>query len=567
MANNLIQLKRSNTSPTPANTLTSGELAFSYNSNSLFIGAQTGISAAGYKIGGSKYNFLDQATQGALTANAAQIVDANAFISNTYTSGLFVATSIASPVANSTAALITSISPQANSTQIGAAATGANTELATTWAIKTYVDGKVAGAGAFSNGTAYTWSAVQTFTANVAIAGNTTSLLQVGSAAANATVNATVLALTVNSTASATVNSTTFNVTNGTSRVWMDITGVDVGNTAANAVLTAASLSLTVNSTASATVNSTAHATTNGTAFSNVTVAGFQTSAGTLNVGNTAANAVVNASSLVVTVNSTASALINSTAFNVTNGSSTTTATSANLTTPSAVIGGQVVANSTIVNFGTVANLIATSAQLNVRDIVASGNLTVQGTTTTIDTTTLQVKDNFILLADQQSNTTTFTDTVDSGLYIATGNTGTTFFSGLARVAASSSNSNPYFKLFQTGTSPNNTIIDTSANTGTLQAFLRPYGTGTGFVANATNVTITANASVAVSITANSITLGTPLAATSGGTGQGSYTTGDMLYASSGTALAKVAIGTTGTVLQANSSGLPQFDTLDGGTF
>lgn len=168
MANNLIQIKRSNTSSTPGTTLYAGELAYSYSSNNLFIGAQTGISTAAVKIGGSKFGFLDNATQGSLTANAVQIMDANAFISNTFTSGLFVSSSIASPAANATAALITSITPQANSTQLGASAGGSNNELVTSWAIKTYVDAKTSVA-AINTAAAYTWTGVQTFNANVVL--------------------------------------------------------------------------------------------------------------------------------------------------------------------------------------------------------------------------------------------------------------------------------------------------------------------------------------------------------------------------------------------------------------
>jgi hypothetical protein len=52
---------------------------------------------------------------------------------------------------------------------------------------------------------------------------------------------------------------------------------------------------------------------------------------------------------------------------------------------------------------------------------------------------------------------------------------------------------------------------------------------------------------------ADNITSGT-LLATRGGTGTGSYTKGDLLAASSGTALSKLAVGTNGQVLRANSS-------------
>lgn len=53
-----------------------------------------------------------------------------------------------------------------------------------------------------------------------------------------------------------------------------------------------------------------------------------------------------------------------------------------------------------------------------------------------------------------------------------------------------------------------------------------------------------------------SLTLGTALAATSGGTGQSSYAVGDLLYASSTTALSKLTAVATGNVLRAKGVGV-----------
>lgn len=54
--------------------------------------------------------------------------------------------------------------------------------------------------------------------------------------------------------------------------------------------------------------------------------------------------------------------------------------------------------------------------------------------------------------------------------------------------------------------------------------------------------------------TFNSLTLKTALGASSGGTGQASYTAGDLLYASGTTALSKLTLGTTGKYLVAGAS-------------
>lgn len=55
-----------------------------------------------------------------------------------------------------------------------------------------------------------------------------------------------------------------------------------------------------------------------------------------------------------------------------------------------------------------------------------------------------------------------------------------------------------------------------------------------------------------------SVSLGTALPANSGGTGQSSYTTGDIIYASGTTALSKLTLGTTNYVLTAGASA-PQY--------
>jgi len=57
----------------------------------------------------------------------------------------------------------------------------------------------------------------------------------------------------------------------------------------------------------------------------------------------------------------------------------------------------------------------------------------------------------------------------------------------------------------------------------------------------------------------SSLTLGTALAATSGGTGQNTYAVGDLLYASSTSALTRLAAGTAGQLLQTNGAAAPSW--------
>ena len=106
----------------------------------------------------------------------------------------------------------------------------------------------------------------------------------------------------------------------------------------------------------------------------------------------------------------------------------------------------------------------------------------------------------------------------------------------------------------------------TSYTIGSIQAYLVPYGPTGAFVANSTVVNITANSTLSSAIVANSLTLTTALAASYGGTGQTSYSVGDLLYASSTTALSKLSVAANGQVLQITNN-LPAYGTLDGGTF
>jgi hypothetical protein len=209
---------------------------------------------------------------------------------------------------------------------------------------------------------------------------------------------------------------------------------------------------------------------------------------------------------------------------------------------------------------------INTTGTVQMRDLTLTGNLNVSGTLTTIDATNLIVKDNFIQLADQQDDGTSFLDAVDSGFFSTAGNTSVQYYSGLARVASLSSNTNPYFKLFSTSAAPNTTTISTSVNIGTLQSFLSPWGAGGAFVVNATAISITANGTVSASLAANSLSLTTALIATSGGTGYNTYTAGDILVGNSGNAFTKMSIGTDGAILQVSSSSIV-WGGLDGGTF
>jgi len=893
MANNTIQIKRSNTSSTPTTTLNAGELAFSYNSNSIFIGAQTGIGSTATKIGGAKYAYVDAvATAGVLTPTATLVTDANSYISNVYSSGLFLGPSTLSPVANATSALITSITPVSNTSQLGAFTTGSNTELATTAAIVTYVNGKVAASESFSNGTSYIYSALETFNANVAVAGNatsqilvgnstvnvsinatgfylggvayssfsngtaytfsaaetfnanviigdgTTSELLIGTTASNVVANSTQITLSTNSTVNATVNATNYSGTannalylggtlasgyqttsglaanvlvlssnnssylggvaaasyqlnstlaanvltmtannstylggvvstsyvntsgnytiaglltfngnvaiagSGTSELLIgasssntiinstsiiiqggstigayvvnstyqyignstvntysnathfysgnstvynysnslidytyNFTGnalfttgasnltfqnttnyasfgpgaLVVGNTVANVTVTSTQIGIgtaTINATnysgsannaaylngqlpayytnatnittgtlpwaqaPTGTVNSTGSFTFSGVETFNGNVVISGTSTGELLIGTTVANVVANATQLTLSTNATVYSTVNSTAINT-----------------ASIAAGQFTANVTSASFGTISSIAASSANLTVNNMVISGNLTVTGSSTTLNTTNIQVQENFLLVADGNANVAI--DVVDFGISGEANNlfaaiTGTLTVSNNWITASSSTTNIAAGQVITSGavgfpagatvTSVNSTVIVMSSNfTGTtqantinfygtayygvgrvaaanafvlfavntkptlttigadtimpLQAYLQPWGNSGAFVVNSTSITATANATVAVNISATSLSLSTPLAATSGGTAQNAYAAGDILYASATNTLSRLGIGAAnGYILQVTNN-LPAWGTLDGGTF
>ena len=207
------------------------------------------------------------------------------------------------------------------------------------------------------------------------------------------------------------------------------------------------------------------------------------------------------------------------------------------------------------------ANINATNSYLKILDVEVTGNLTVSGTLTTIDTTNLVVKDSMIKLADQNVNN----DILDTGFYATVGNATSTYYTGLYRDVALSTLTAPVFKLYSSNVEPTSTV-DTGAGTylGTLKSYL---DTG-AFKANSSSVTITANSSVSANIVANSLNLSTALSASYGGTGLSTFVVGDILFANSTTTLDKLAIpaSANGKVLQIVNN-LPAYGTLDGGTF
>ncbi len=188
-------------------------------------------------------------------------------------------------------------------------------------------------------------------------------------------------------------------------------------------------------------------------------------------------------------------------------------------------------------------------------DATISGNLYVVGDLVTLNVATLSIEDPLIELA----RLNTSTDALDIGFFGVYGSGGARY-TGLFRDASDSK-----YKIFNALQSAPTTTVDTGG-TGYAIGTLVSYIESGGLVTNATHVVLTANSTVNVSITANTITLSNPLAGTSGGTGLSAYTAEDILVANSTNGFRKLARGTDGQVLQISGTSVV-YSSLDGGTF
>ena len=81
-----IKIKRSTTAATPSSNLSAGELAYSFNSDKLFIGDGSGNDT----IGGKVYVDMLDHTAGTLTASSAIIVDSSSKIDSLKTANLTI---------------------------------------------------------------------------------------------------------------------------------------------------------------------------------------------------------------------------------------------------------------------------------------------------------------------------------------------------------------------------------------------------------------------------------------------------------------------------------------------
>lgn len=572
---NLIQIKRSTTTASPT-SLANGEFAYSSNGNVLFIGANGAIEA----IGGKR-------TPGTLTANQAlvanstsgidKVIVANAVLQKVYANGSFgtagylLATDSGgntfwqNPAALTTAAGGSDTQVQFNSGGAFAGDAGLTFNSATDTLSTNTVQSNTVNAAVHSVGTNFVANSsgiTTTGFANVATtlaAGNTTITgfaNVVGDGAVLRVGNSTNYTLS-NTSGHYPVSNTVASALGAAAQRWVlnATTGSFAGAVSGITTLAAGNTTVTGFVNASASVNSAILSV--GTSFVANTTGAYHTgtvNAAVVSVGtNFIANATQVTSAVPVVMNA-----------NVTLGDAATDVIRIN-----GDVGTNIIPSANITyNLGSVTDRWNYVYAANVHSqrgyfegsVEIVGDLIVTGNVTTQNVSSLEVQDPLIYLAGNNYAS----DLVDIGFVGNYFDGSTNRHAGLIRHAATDQ-----FYIFKGYTAePDNNVIDVgNTSLGYVQGLLNAYlDTGRGFVANSTAVTLTANSTVAVNITANSITLATPLAATSGGTGFNTYGSGDILVANTGNTLSKLSLGSDGKLLQSNGTALIYAD-LDGGTF
>jgi hypothetical protein len=601
MANSVIQTRRSTVTAVPTG-LANGEQAYTSNGEVLFIGSPNG-NGLSIAVGGRRF-------PGVLTANQALVANSTSAIDKVIVANLVPTVVWANSAAGTDGQILTSNST--GGVYWGAAPSGTtnltDTSDATTVTIESSsgTDTVLTSANATNAGilTSSDWSKLNSLTANGIGATTNTQVffnnsntiggdanftydtstdtltvvggLKTGNSTANVTGNSTVLQIT-NSTStanltplaltigSAVVNSTVLTIGTGNfstganvgANVLLSTTGVRVGNSTVNSTYTATQIQV-ANSTVNVTVgpgqvaiganvfaNSTAVDVGNTVITSvNLTLGGQVTANG--GVGTAGQVLTSGAAGNVYWTTPTTGTVTSVTGGNGLTGSVSTTGSldvgagngisvSADAVAVLANTTSGLIANTTGVHAKlgvgvtfdgsgnlTIGQAVTTTSNVTFNDITASGNLVVNGTLVTLDVETLQVEDPLIALA----RLNTAADTVDIGLY-GTYNDGSTRYSGMFRDASNSD----IWTFFANTTVVPTTTVDTAGAGYSLASILAGSGVfNTG--------------------------LALPFLANNG-----------VLIGQNTSTLAAVSSSTEGHVLQINSSGVPTFGMLDGGTF
>lgn len=554
---NLIQIKRSLNTAVPT-SLANGELAFTANGDVLYIGSNGNVVA----IGGKR-------VPGTLTANQALVANSTSGIDKIIVANASITSIWANGSSGTNGQVLVS-----NGTAIywGTGTSGSNTYVQ-------FNDSGVAnGVGSFTfdktTQTLYSQNAVSTqyiLAPNQSrnITTNYNSISGAVGVATDLTVGASGSGgnIAVPSTATINIGSTTVNSTiyTGTANNANNLGGYDVANVQSwitsnasaaysNATSYAASISGTAYSNAMAdTLSRNGSYTGNNTFGGTNTVISSNLTVSSARIFATAANLSVN--NVTITTDLTVNGNTNL-GNNVTDTISVVGVVTGNLN-PSANVTYYLGNNSMRWNEVHAQNVHSTTGYFD-GNVQIAGDLIVTGNVTTTNVASVVVSDPLIYLAGNNYTS----DLVDIG-FTANYNDGTNRHTGLFRDASDGG----LYKLFNNLTQElsGNNLIDVSDPSYRI-ATLNAYLTSSGLTTNGTNIAITANSTVSVAITANTLSLSTALPGTSGGTGLNSYTAEDILVANSSNGFRKLSLGATGYVLQSNGSAL-LFDVLDGGAF
>lgn len=600
---NLIQIKRSLTTALPT-SLANGELAFTSNGDVLYIGANGGIvPIAGKRVPGT------------LTANQAIVANSSGYVDYIKTANAWIDTIYANGSIGTAGQVLVS---NGSTVYWGTGTSGSNTQVQ-------FNDSGVANgsAGFTFDKTTNTLSIANTiqvnnFEVNVITTGSTIVVgnstvntvinagnVQIGSMYANGTaiyVPGNINSFTANLTTSfnvgtdVNVNTSVISVGNSTSNVeisgsgitssgvsgvnpYANLVGSTLGTSSARWIITANSINATglIEANGGIDVNGTANVSSNILVGSNVVV---NTSA--YFVGNSTANAVLSKTTLTVTDGSS-TANITSSGLRV----GTTTVNNSTVAVEDLVVSGNtqlgtntadVVSINGLVNTDIIpatnnAYLLGNNSSVwqevhtaNIHavdgyftgDVDIQGNLVVSGNVITTNVQSVIISDPLIYLAGNNYTA----DLVDIGFVGNYKSGGQQKHTGVFRHAATDQY---YIFKGMTQELDNVSVVNIADPSFTL-ADVNAYLISGGLTSNATNVTIAANSSVTVNVVANTLTLSVALGETSGGTGQNTYTSGDILVGNTGNTLSKLSLGTLGYVLQSNGTALV-YDSLDGGVF
>lgn len=544
-------LTTGSTTTAPSNIKT-GELAYSYvagtqgnNGDRLYIGTGTenaGVASSVDLIGGKYFTQLLDHVHGTTTANSALIVDANKHVSDLNIG------SLALEASGGTGQVVTAIS---TSTTLSGAS---NSQLATALAIKTYVDTEITAQDLDFSGDNSSTGQVDLDSQVFAITGDT-----------GITTAASSQGLTIDLDDTA--------VTAGTygSQTQIPTFTVDQQGRLTNAGQVAVATALTIDSDGSATedvdllTDDLKIIGTTNEVNTAVTKSGTDV---TLQVG--LPNDVTISNDLTVTTD-----------LDV--GGSNFTVAGA---TGNTVINGNLNVNGSAINLG---NGLTDN-------VVISGNLTVQGTTTTVESTTVTIDDPVIALADNTTSNTS--DGLDRGVRFkwGTGSAVATGFFGFDiqterfvftkdETVSSDDFSSPWSDaefgdVYATGADIGNIQVgitgDNEIDTVSGNLVLDSAG---GTVTIDDNLTVSGTGTITGQVTLSD---GTGLRVSEGGTGQRSFT-GDAVMISNpaGTAMTQLdssnpvpnntdnpGATTNGDLIQFSKTGVPIVtDIIDGGTY